>query len=99
MKTRAVDLAKIFGLGLMVFFWGSCFVAAKSEPRITVSAAASLKGALGEIEKLYASENPGASVIYNFAGSGVLQQQIENGAPVDLFISAADKQMDLLEKK
>lgn len=39
------------------------------------------------------------NITYNFGASGALQQQIENGAPVDIFISAAKKQMDALESK
>jgi molybdate transport system substrate-binding protein len=35
---------------------------------------------------------------FNFAASGVLQQQIEKGAPIDVFVSAGEKQMDRLEK-
>ncbi|MBZ4653122.1 MAG: molybdenum transporter, periplasmic molybdate-binding protein [Peptococcaceae bacterium] len=35
----------------------------------------------------------------NFGSSGALQQQIEQGAPVDIFISAAPKQMDALQQK
>jgi molybdate transport system substrate-binding protein len=63
---------------------------------VTVSAAASLKDALTEIQALYAKSNPDVTVTLNFGGSGALQQQIENGAPVDVFISAAPKQMDAL---
>jgi molybdate transport system substrate-binding protein len=66
---------------------------------ITVSAAASLKDAMGEIKKVYEEEYKGGKVILNFGGSGALQQQIENGAPVDIFISAAPKQMNELNKK
>jgi len=66
---------------------------------IIVSAAASLKDALGEIQKMYAEQKPGIKVIYNFGSSGTLQQQIEQGAPVDLFISAGRNQMDELERK
>ncbi len=73
--------------------------AAQAATPITVSAAASLKDALTEIQKVYAKAQPDVVVTYNFAGSGALQQQIENGAPVDVFISAAPKQMDALEKR
>nr|MDJ0650250.1 molybdate ABC transporter substrate-binding protein [Xenococcaceae cyanobacterium MO_188.B19] len=38
-------------------------------------------------------------IIYNFGSSGSLQWQIEQGAPVDVFISAASKQMNALEKQ
>lgn len=63
---------------------------------IIVSAAASLKSVLTEIEKQYEAKNPGINLTLNPASSGTLQQQIEHGAPVDLFISAGKKQMDAL---
>lgn len=66
---------------------------------ITVSAAASLKDALGEIQKLYAAKKPEVKVTISFGSSGELQQQIEQGSPVDLFFSAGKKQMDNLEKE
>lgn len=66
---------------------------------LTISAAASLKESLESIKPLYVKEHPEVSLTYNFGSSGSLQQQIEQGAPVDLFISAAAKQMDALEKK
>ena len=73
----------------------------KSEKKVTltISAAASLKDAMGEIKKQYAKEEPNVTINYNFAGSGVLQQQIEQGADVDIFMSAANKQMDALSQK
>lgn len=66
---------------------------------LTVSAAASLRDTLTEIESLYRQNQPNTTLTYNFGGSGSLQQQIEQGAPVDVFISAAPKQMDALEAK
>jgi molybdate transport system substrate-binding protein len=66
---------------------------------ILVAAAASLQPALQEITPLYTTANPNQTVNYNFAASGALQQQIEQGAPVDVFISAADKQMKALQAK
>ncbi|GIM27776.1 molybdate ABC transporter substrate-binding protein [Clostridium polyendosporum] len=66
---------------------------------LTVSAAASLKDSMEEIKKIYASEKPNVSITYNFGASGSLQQQIEQGAPADIFISAATKQMKALQEK
>ncbi|BAY26688.1 molybdenum ABC transporter periplasmic molybdate-binding protein [Calothrix sp. NIES-2100] len=66
---------------------------------LTVSAAASLKDAMAEITPLYSQEQPQVKITYNFGSSGALQQQIEQGAGVDIFISAANKQMDALNQK
>jgi molybdate transport system substrate-binding protein len=65
---------------------------------LLVSAAASLTDALNELAPLY-SQLPAAAVRYNFGSSGALQQQIINGAPADVFISAAEKQMNALQQK
>ena len=64
---------------------------------ITVSAAISLSEAFEELAKVYAKEG-GGPVRFNFAGSNVLARQIINGAPVDVFVSADEAQMALVEK-
>jgi molybdate transport system substrate-binding protein len=61
---------------------------------ITVFAAASLTEAFTEIGKQFEGENPGAKVTFNFAGSSALSKQINDGAPADVFASAAPKNMD-----
>ena len=66
---------------------------------ITVSAAISLKNAFEEIGKLYESKNAGTKVAFNFGASGDLAKQIEGGAPVDVFASAAQKDMDGIAQK
>lgn len=72
----------------------------KVEPtEIMVSAAASMKDSLTEIQKAYAQKAPNVKLTYVFGASGTLQQQIEQGAPADLFISAGKAQMDALEQK
>ena len=71
--------------------------AAKSS--LTISAAISLKDALDEAKQLYALGNPNVSIAINYGASGTLQIQIEQGAPVDIFFSAAPKQMDALDAK
>ncbi|MDO8715656.1 MAG: molybdate ABC transporter substrate-binding protein, partial [Dehalococcoidales bacterium] len=63
---------------------------------INVAAATSLTDALEEINTLYTRGNPNVTITPNFASSGTLQTQIENGAPVDVFLSAAAAQMDNL---
>ena len=70
-----------------------------SAQTLTVSAAASLKEALNDVNAAYAIQQPGVKIELNLAGSGALQQQIEQGAPVDVFISAATRQMDVLVGK
>ncbi|MFH5183289.1 molybdate ABC transporter substrate-binding protein [Paenibacillus sp. TAB 01] len=67
---------------------------------LTVSAAASMTDALKEIQKAYEAENPNIKLNFNFGASGALQQQIEQGAPADLFLSAAAKNMkELVDKQ
>lgn len=66
---------------------------------LIVSAAASLKDAMNELKDVYNKEATNVNITYNFGSAGSLQQQIENGADVDLFISAAQKQMDALKDK
>jgi molybdate transport system substrate-binding protein len=65
---------------------------------LSISAAASLTDALKEINALYIKNHSNVTITPNFAGSGTLQKQIEQGAPADLFISAAAAQMDALAK-
>lgn len=64
---------------------------------ILVGAAASLQNAMEELGPLFQSENPNINVTFTFGSSGTLQEQIEQGAPIDVFMSAAIKQMKTLE--
>ena len=65
---------------------------------IVVSAAASLKNCLEEILPEY-EKLSGDKVLLNLGGSGTLRTQIENGVPVDLFISADQKNVKILVDK
>lgn len=66
---------------------------------LTVSAAASLASAFGEIGKAYERSNPGSKVLFNFGASGSLLQQIARGAPVDVFATADLETMDRAQKQ
>ncbi len=70
----------------------------KEEAELLVSAAASLTDVLGELEEVYKTIEPETTLKFTFGSSGTLQAQIEEGAPVDIFMSAAQKQMKALEE-
>lgn len=71
------------------------------EPAIelNISAAASLKEAMTDIQAEYQKTKPNVTLTVNYGASGSLQQQIEQGAPCDIFISAGQSQMKALDDK
>ncbi|MFR5601675.1 MAG: molybdate ABC transporter substrate-binding protein [Lachnospiraceae bacterium] len=76
-------------------------IAAETETKeaetILIAAAASLENCLsGQLIPLFEEQNPGITVEGTYDSSGKLQAQIEEGAEVDLFFSAAEKQMNAL---
>jgi molybdate transport system substrate-binding protein len=73
--------------------------AAAAAQELTLSVAISMKDATEELGRRFVQSRPGVVLRYNFGSSGELQKQVEAGAPVDLFISAAQHQMDELDKK
>ena len=72
-------------------------LASSRQTEVVVFAAASMTETLTEIAGRYMTEHPDVTVICNFDSSGTLKTQIQEGAPCDLFISAAKKQMDQLD--
>ena len=70
-----------------------------SAQEMTLSVAISLKEATEDLGRTFMASYPGVTLRYNFGASGDLQKQIEAGAPVDVFLSAAQRQMDELEKQ
>lgn len=64
---------------------------------IIVFAAASMTETLTEIGDMFMEENPDVTVTFNFDSSGTLYTQIVEGADCDVFISAAQKQMNQLD--
>jgi molybdate transport system substrate-binding protein len=86
-------------LSLTLFISGCGNGGGSGQKELTVSAAASMRESLEEAGQKYMDENPDVKIIYNFGGSGSLQQQIIQGAPVDLFISASEDKYDQLLSK
>jgi len=64
---------------------------------VNVFAAASLTAVMTELEANYEAANEGVDIVLNTDSSGKLLTQIQEGAPCDVFFSAAQKQMDTLE--
>lgn len=69
---------------------------AKPTGAITVSAASSLTGAFTQIGTQFEKKHDDTSVTFNFDSSSALVLQIQSGAPVDVFASADEANMDRL---
>jgi molybdate transport system substrate-binding protein len=105
-RSRTMALAGVLTLALLTGCGsGSESSSASSSPagssassgptgKLTVFAAASLKGTFTQIREQFKTDNPGADVEFNFAGSSDLVTQLTQGAPADVFASADTKNMD-----
>ena len=70
----------------------------RAEPvELSVFAAASMTESMNQIAEMYKEVAPNVTLVYNFDSSGTLKTQIEEGADCDIFISAAQKQMNQLD--
>lgn len=96
MKLIKYTITLLFTLSIILF--AGC-TQKDNSITLTISAASSLKKAMTEVSELYKKENPDVVLMFNYGSSGDLQKQIENGAPSDIFISAAKKQVDALNTK
>jgi molybdate transport system substrate-binding protein len=87
--SRAVALVVVLVCGLAV--------AGAARQPISVAAAVSLSNVLAEVAGAYAAAGGGA-VRFNLGGSNALARQLVRGAPADVFISADEAQMEIVEK-
>lgn len=83
-------------LALVVLLAGAAPVRAQE---LTLSVAISMKDVVEELGRRFAASRGAAPLWYNFGSSGELGQQIEAGAPVDVFVSAGAREMDELQAK
>ncbi|RIK31810.1 MAG: molybdate ABC transporter substrate-binding protein [Anaerolineae bacterium] len=92
MKSRFTNIVLLLAL-----FLAGCAPASANEPvTLNVFAAASLTDAFTEIGANFDAANAGVTTTFNFAGSQALRTQIQEGAPVDVFASANNKEMTTL---
>lgn len=70
---------------------------ASKKTELVVFAAASMTETLNQIKTDYEAQHKDITLTYNFDSSGTLKTQIQEGAACDVFISAAQKQMDQLD--
>ena len=98
---KAVLLSSIVAVAIIAMIKLRQFsLTASSQPSaLLVAAAASMQTVLQEITPLYQQSTANIQVNYNFGSSGSLQHQIEQGAPIDVFISAATTQMNTLQQE
>jgi len=78
---------------------GTSTGAANLTGSINVFAAASLTGAFTTIGDQFKAAHPGTKITFNFGASSALATQINQGAPADVFASAAPKNMDQVKDK
>ncbi len=99
MKKMTIAILKFIAILACLLIVGCSSNTNNSSINLTVSAAASLKDVMAEIQPIYEQQKTNVSLTLNLASSGSLRQQIEQGAPVDLFISASPSHINMLQEK
>ena len=112
MKSNKIAIIAIIAIVVAVVTIGSCsagffdFLGGNSTDasldgqEVNLAAAASLKNVYDDkLIPMFEEKYPGVKVTPTYASSGDLQTQIENGLETDVFMSAANKQMDALVEK
>ena len=79
-------------------FWTAPPVHAQPEP-LTIAAASSLRDAFRKVLPLFEVQHPGISVRVLYGPSQTLRKQIQEGAPVDVFLPSLFEEIDQLEQK
>ena len=96
-KVFALVLALAMALGLTACTSTTGGETGEETVDVVVFAAASMEASLTEIAEQYKTVAPNVNLVFTFDSSGTLKTQIEEGAVCDLFISAAQKQMNQLD--
>lgn len=88
----------------LIFTFAGCGISSnvgsgQEATKLTVSAASSMMDSLMALKEQFEAAHPSTEIIYNFGGSGSLRRQIEQGAPIDFFFSAAKRHYDALQEQ
>lgn len=94
---RLVIAGLAVGLALAGCGGGQSGAGAAQRVPVTVLAAASLQDVFTKLEPQFEAANPTADLRFSFSGSSELAQQIVNGAPADVFASANETQMKIIQ--
>jgi len=98
-RAKGIRSGSFFCAAMLAIAVSICACHAPRRATLTLSVAASVKDAILETEAAYQRDHAAIEFRNNFGSSGTLAREIEEGAPVDAFISAASKPMDDLETK
>ena len=99
MKKKLIAGLVVSALAVSMLGCGSKQAETDAEPvTLNVFAAASMTETLTEIQEMYKEAAPNVTLVFNFDSSGTLKTQIQEGADCDIFISAAQKQMNQIDK-
>ncbi|WP_453990597.1 molybdate ABC transporter substrate-binding protein [Bacillus nitroreducens] len=94
---------RFFLLLIMILFINGCSSPETNEDtkgiELTVSAATSMQHVLLEMKNMFEKEHPTIDIAFNFGASGALSQQISQGAPVDIFLSASEEKFQAVVKE
>ena len=104
-RSRPAILACVFSMALGLVSCGGGYDSGgsggggeKQGGTLTILAASSLTDAFGELGNTFEEQNQGVGVKQTFGGSSDLLAQIQQGAPADVFASAAEEEMDTAQK-
>ncbi len=95
---RTLHMRQFLTLSLLLFILSACGTNGEEQTTLTIAAASSLSDAMEELSAAYEVEHPDTEIVLNFASSGVLANQIKQGAPIDVFLLASKDHYNELVK-
>ena len=90
-------IKKIILFAFLALLVGGCSQKSTADDKkLMVSAASSLTEVMEELETEFHKANPDIDILFNYGSSSKLRNQIQNGAPADIFLSASEEDMKIL---